>query len=287
VLKTAFLVWAVNRRAILADVWGMNSFLQMLPPELQSAPALLSGFLTLLGLILCTAGIKVARPMAAGLVGAATATLAACVLPPISGMSPWLAAIIGLAAGLLIGATGFRLVQGLLLALCLSVLACNAFFQWQTKNHPLPPSKPVALQFVPDSAGAKVFAKLPETFQTQIRTAYMQWEAIPLTLRQSVVVVGLGVAVFAAVVAWMAPRQTTWMMSATVGALMMLYGVFTLLHAYVPQYARRIPAEPLPRLVILVGVVAAGMLVQRLYFWPGKRQQGERAKDRPAELAPA
>jgi hypothetical protein len=58
-------------------------------------------------------------------------------------------------------------------------------------------------------------------------------------------------------------------------------------HAYLPQYAQRIPAEPMPRLVILTGVVAAGMLVQRLYFWPGKRQQRERAKDRAGELAPA
>jgi hypothetical protein len=265
----------------------MNSFLQILPPELQSTPGLICGFVTLLGLILCTAGVKVARPMAAALVGSATATFAACVLPPITGLDPWIAALIGLASGLLLGAAAFRIIQGFLLAVCLAVLASNAFYQWQIKDHPLPPVKAVTLHLAPGSAAAKIFDKLPATFQTNLQTAYTRWEAVPQTLRQSMFVVGVGVAIFAAVVAWMAPRQTTWMMSATVGALMMLYGIFTLLHAYLPQYAVRIPAAPMPRLVIVAGVIAAGMLVQRLYFWPGKREQRERAKDHPGELAAA
>ncbi len=265
----------------------MNSFLQILPPELQSAPALICGFLTLLGLILCTAGIRVARPMAAALVGSATATFAACVLPPTTGLDPWIAAITGLAAGLLLGAAAFRIIQGLLLALCLAVLASNAFYQWQVKVHPLPPTKAVILHLAPGSASAKIFDKLPAHFQTTLQTAYTHWEAIPQTLRQSMFVIGLGVAIFAAVVAWMAPRQTTWMMSATVGALLMLFGIFTLLHAYLPQYALRIPAAPLPRLVIVACVIAAGMLVQRLYFWPGRREQRERAKDQSGDLAAA
>jgi hypothetical protein len=265
----------------------MNSFLQILPPELQSTPGLICGFLTLLGLILCTAGIKVARPMAAALVGSAAATFGACILPPTFGLDPWIAAIIGLAAGLLIGATAFRLVQCVLLALCLSLLASNAFYQSQISARPLPPAKAITLHLASNSAAAKIFAKLPATVQTKVQTAYTQWHAIPMTLRQSMVVIGVGVAILAVVIAWMAPRQTTWMMSATVGAILMLFGVFTLLHAYLPQYAERIPAAPLPRLVILAGVIAAGMLVQRLYFWPGKRQGEERAKDRPGELAPA
>jgi hypothetical protein len=278
--------WVVNQRAILADVWVMNSFLQILPPELQTAPGLICGFLTLLGLILCTAGIKVARPMAAALVGSAMATFAACVLPPISGLDPWLAAIIGLATGLLLGAAAFRIIQGILLALCLAVLASNAFYQWQVTVHPLPPARAVTLHLAPGSPAAKIFDKLPAMFQTSLQTAYTHWEAIPQTLRQSMFVIGVGVAIFAAVVAWMAPRQTTWMMSATVGALMMLFGIFTLLQAYLPRLAIRIPAAPMPRLVIVAGVIAAGMLVQRLYFWPGRRER-ERAKDRPDGLAAA
>ena len=77
------------------------------------------------------------------------------------------------------------------------------------------------------------------------------------------------------------------MMSATFGASLMLWGVFTLLNGFFPQIAHRIPAEPAPRLIILASAIAVGMLVQRLYFWPGKREKQERAKDRPGELAPA
>jgi hypothetical protein len=132
-----------------------------------------------------------------------------------------------------------------------------------------------------------VFAALPLHVQTSLQIGYARWEMIPVSLRQSMVVIGLGVAVLAAFVAWIVPRQTTWLMSAAVGAGMLLYGVWTLLNAYLPAYARRIPAEMTTRLVILAAVVAAGMLVQRLYFWPGKREHQERAKDRPGELAPA
>ena len=254
---------------------GHELILQVLPPELQSAPGLICGFLTLLGLILCTAGIKVARPMAIALSGNATATLTACVLPPILGIGPWIAAVIGLAAGLLIAAATFRLVQSLVLALCLAFLASFAFLQWHIKDHPLPPTRTVTLQFAPNSAAAKVFVKLPDSFQSHLQTAYSLWQSIPLTLRQSMVVIGLGVGLLAAVIAWMAPRQSTWLMSAIAGAAIMLYGIFTLLHAYSPEIAQRIPPQTLPRLVILAGVVAAGMLVQRLYFWPGKRPQPE------------
>jgi hypothetical protein len=261
----------------------MSPILQILPPELQSAPALISGFLTLLGLVLCTAGIRVARPMAAALIGAAMATLAAFVLPPIAAIDPWIAAIIGLAAGLLLGAVAFRLVQSLLLALCLSLLASSAFFQWQVNLHPLPAQKPVAMALAQNSAAAKVYAKLPANVQSSLQTVYSHWQSIPSTLRQSLLVIALGVAIFAMVVSWAAPRSTTWMMSATFGALFMLWGIFALLNGYFPSMARRIPPQPLPRIVILVSAIALGLLIQRLYFWPKK----DRAKDRSGEPASA
>jgi hypothetical protein len=265
----------------------MNSFLQMLPPELQSTPGLMAGFLALLGLMLCTAGIKVARPLAAAVVGAAMATLAATVLPALMTADPWMSAIFGLALGLLIGAMAFRMMQGVMLALCFSVLSAGAFYQWQMAHSPPVAAKAVVLHWAPDSAAGKVYAALPEHMQTLVQIEFARWEAIPLTLRESMIVIGLGVAILAAFIAWIVPRQTTWLMSAAVGAGMLIYGVFTLLSAYLPDYAGRIPAEPQVRLVILGVVVAAGMLVQRLYFWPGKREKRERAKDRPGELAPA
>jgi hypothetical protein len=265
----------------------MTSFWQILPPELQSTPGLVAGFLTLLGLFLCTAGIKVARALAAALVGGALATLAAGMLPALMAVDPWTSAVIGLALGLLIGAMAFRLVQGVILALCLSVLAAGAFYQWQITHNPQPVTKAVVLHLAPESAAGKVYAALPVRMQTTVQMGFARWEAIPLTLRQSMIVMGLGVAILAAFVAWIVPRPTTWLMSAAVGALMLLYGVFTLISAYLPDYARRIPAEPQTRLAILGAVVAGGMLIQWLYFWPGKREKRERAKDRPGELAPA
>ena len=265
----------------------MNSFLQILPPELQGTPGLIAGFLALLGLILCTAGIKVARSMAAALVGAALATLAASALPALMAIDPWTSAVIGLALGLLIGALAFRMVQGAILALCLSVLASGAFFQWQVAHNPLPASRAAILHLAPDTPAGRVYATLPMHVQSSLQIGYAHWQAIPLTLRESMIVIGVGVAILAAFIAWIMPRPTTWLMSAAVGAVLLLYGGLTLITAYLPDYAGRIPSEPQTRLVILGVVVAGGMLVQRLYFWPGKREKQERAKDRPGELAPA
>jgi hypothetical protein len=260
----------------------MNLFWQVLPPELQSAPGLVAGFLTLLGLILCATGVKVARPLAAALTGGALATLAACALPGLLGMDALIAGIIGLAAGLVIGALAFRLMQGVLLALCLGILAAGTFYQWQSQRQPsIAPHAPAILQLAPGTTTAKVFAALPPNMQTNLQTAYARWEAIPLTLRQSMVVVGIGIAILAAAIAWVMPRPTTWAMSATVGALLLLCGIYTLLNAYLPAYAEKIPPEPQVRLLILASVVAAGMLVQRLFFWPGKK------KPQPADGEPA
>jgi hypothetical protein len=249
----------------------MNLLLQMFPPELQSAPGLFAGFLALLGLILCATGVKVARGLAAALTGAAMATLAACVLPGLTGLEAWLGGIIGLVVGLLLGAAAFRVMQGVLLALCLGILAAGTFYQWQAQ--PIPPGMthaPAVLQLTPGTTGARVFAALPPNLQTNLQAGYARWEAIPQSLRQSMVVVGIGMAILALAIAWAAPRPTTWAMSATVGALLLLLGINNLMIAYLPTYAQKIPTEPEARLVILAAVVAAGMLVQRLYFWPKK-----------------
>ena len=150
----------------------MNSLLQMLPPELQSTPALVAGFLALLGLILCTAGIKVARPLAAALVGGALAMLAATIMPASMSIDPWTSAIIGLALGLLIGALAFRMMQGVVLALGLSVLAAGAFYEWQVTHNPLPAAKAAVLHLAPNFPAGKVYAALPMHVQTTLQIGF-------------------------------------------------------------------------------------------------------------------
>lgn len=265
----------------------MTSFLHIFPPELPTTPGLWAGFVALLGLILCTAGIKIAKPLAAVLAGAALATFAASVLPALLKIDTVTAAGIGLAAGMLLGVTTFRLVQALVLALGLCVLASGAFFQWQVAHDPLPVANAVAFPLPPESSAGQVYAALPAHVQSTVRLGYAHWQTIPLTLRLSMLIVGLAAAILAVWVAWIMPRQTTWLMSAAVGGGLLLYGGLVLLTAYLPAFARQVPAEPRTRLVILLAIAAAGLLVQRFYFWPGQRQKRERANTRPGELAPA
>jgi hypothetical protein len=260
----------------------MNLVWQLLPPELQSAPGLLAGFLTLLGLILCATGVKVARPMAAALMGAAFATLAASVLPGLVQADPWIAALIGLVVGLVIGALAFRAMQGMILALCMGVVAGGIFYQWQTPEQPVKPVHQMVVQFAPGTTAATVWAALPANVRANFQMGYARWEAIPLSLRQSMIVVGLGAAILAAAIAWVAPRSTTWAVSATAGALMLLCGLYTLVNAYLPQYAQRMPTQPRVQLMLLGGVVLAGMVVQRVYFWPKKKKKDDETEGEPA-----
>src|SRR4051812_40906493 len=99
----------------------MNFLLNIMPPELHALPVLIAGFVALLGLVLWSAGIKVARPMAAAMLGAVLAAVAVWLLPTFTGLGQLPCAIIGLAAGLVIGALAFRALQGIILATSLGV----------------------------------------------------------------------------------------------------------------------------------------------------------------------
>jgi hypothetical protein len=129
----------------------MELLLTQLPPELRALPVLLAGFLALLGLVLWSAGVKAARPLAAGTLGAALAGLAAWLLPTFTGLGELPSGLLGLAAGLIIGATAFRALQGILLAACLGLAAAGAFYQWQVAHHApqTSPSPAAALPAIP------------------------------------------------------------------------------------------------------------------------------------------
>jgi len=264
----------------------MQPFANILPSEIQNAPVLVTGFIALLGLILWTAGVKVARPLGAALFGAGMAAVAACYLPVIAPIDPLLAALIGLGVGLLIGFTGFRAVQGMILAACLAFLAAGTFYQLQVANHPLAPAKNVPT-VDPHSTLGQVLAALPANIQITAKVMLARWDAIPLSLRQSMVVIAAGVAILAIFVSWMLPKFTTWLMSAVGGTGLILWGGLALLAAYLPQYQHMVPDDTTSRITIVVCMVAIGLTIQYFYFWPGRREKKERAKDRVGEVVPA
>jgi hypothetical protein len=79
------------------------------------------------------------------------------------------------------------------------------------------------------------------------------------------------VAILALAITWILPRYTTWLTTALAGAALVLLGGLALLRLYGPQYEHLLPAAPQTRMVALALFVLAGMLVQRLLFWPGKQ----------------
>ena len=246
----------------------MEFLLHQLPPELRALPVLAAGFLALLGLLLWSAGIKAARPLAAATLGAASAAIAVWLLPGLTGLGELPSGLIGLAAGLLIGALAFRVLQGVLLAICLGVAAGAAFYQWQVSHQPPQPhaaATAFAMPALPDTM------TLPQFVHQTLQTATTHWLAVPSTLRQSMIVLALAVAILALGIAWVLPRYTTWLTTAAAGTALVLLGSLALLRFYGLQYERLIPASFETRILALAVFVLAGMLVQRLFFWPGKQ----------------
>ena len=254
----------------------MESLLNQLPPELHALPVLLAGWLAILGLLLWSAGIKAARPLAAATLGATLAAVAAWLLPAFTGLAELPAGALGLAAGVIIGALAFHVLQGVLLATCLGVAAAGGFYSWQMAH--LPPNAPAAaLTSLPPDAHralpltpATTVVALADMARHTLQIAANQWNAIPSTLRQSMIAIALAVAILALAVAWILPRYTTWLTSAAGGAALLLLGALALLRLYGPQYERLIPASPQTRLAAVTVLVLLGMLVQRACFWPGK-----------------
>jgi zinc transporter ZupT len=221
------------------------------------------------------------------------AAITYCTLPGFVALDPITSAVLGLAVGILIGSMAFKAVQGIVLAVCLGLVAGGMFYHWQIAQNPekaasshVETSVPAALPTLPAVLPLD-HVTLPPAAQIAVQNNLARWSTIAPSLRQSMLVVGVGTAIMAIVVAWLFPKQTTWVMSAVAGVALLIYGGITLLETYVPGYRRYLPPQLGPRLIILAVLVAIGMLVQRLYFWPGRQQKREQAKDRPGELAAA
>lgn len=256
----------------------------MLPPEMQIAPVIVAGVSALLGLILWSAGIKVARTLMALFLGTALAGVGIWLLPQALGLNVISSGIIGLAIGVLIGAMAFRILQGLMLAGCLGVVACGAYYHVEgPKYYPkgtLSAQVRLAdlqvplkrLPATPPDGKIKLVASGPrEAMSHALQNASTQWQAIPSQLRLHMLAAGILAALLSLVVAWLMPRYITWMVTAVGGAGLLVCGAQLLLHLYVPQYRVWVPGSREAQWGLAAALVLGGMLMQRMLFWPGRR----------------
>ncbi len=95
----------------------------MLPPEAQSLLGGIAFLVAIVGLIVWAAGVKIARFSVAILLGAAGGTACAWLLPLVFGIAAVTGGLVGFVAGALAGAVGFRILQGVTLAVCLGIAA--------------------------------------------------------------------------------------------------------------------------------------------------------------------
>jgi hypothetical protein len=277
-----------------------HSIVTSITTLIHAPPILVAGLIALLGLLLWSAGVKVARPVAAALGGAAMAGVAWGVLPPFLGIPSEMAALIGLAAGVVIGAMGLRVLQGAVLAICLAIAASGGYYVWQAKRWaPVQPARTTAAPAPHAVQGASSAAQpltktffnsslppLPAELQQTADQFASRWQGIPTGLRQSMVVIAGGVMVLVMMLSWQAPRYTTWLVSAAAGTVLLLLGGMILLEIFSPRHSGMIPKAHV--LAAIAGAVTlTGMLVQRVFFWPGKREAEERRKDRSGETVPA
>ncbi len=274
----------------------------ILPPELQTVSVLLAGIVALLGLVLWSAGIKVARMMAAMLMGGIVACVGIWILPSAAGLAVATSGILGLAVGVMAGAVAFRFVQGAALALCLGAVVGAGYYQWQISHSPPPIHSTVAAQdlkidlkrFLPATpADAQAMMQgqgIKPALTRGIAQVQAWWMAVPIMLRQGVLILGGGVAIVAMAIAWAIPRHTTWVFTAAVGTLLLLVGAQTVVHAYGPQFEGWVPGSvggTWSRAGAVAIVFLMGLLMQRLLFWPGRRQRKEREKDHVGQVAAA
>jgi len=280
----------------------LSSFTDILPPELQTVSVALAGLLALIGVVLWSAGIRVARIILSAALGVILACVAIYILPSAAGLAIATSGILGLVFGVLIGAVGFRAIQAIAVGLCLGALVGASYYNWQIKHSP-PPITHNTVKAQDLKANLNLLPASPQAArdlaeQPRIKTALTQsvaqvkssWLAIPLMVRQSVLILSLGVAIVSLAIAWIIPRYTTWLLTTSLGTALLLLGAQTLIHTYFPQYQPWVPGATGPlntRIIAVAAVFLIGLLIQRLLFWPGRRQKKERQKDHLPQVATA
>jgi hypothetical protein len=265
-----------------------GSFIDILPPEAQSLLGGIALIVALVGLIVWAAGVKIARFSVAVLLGAAAAAIGTWLLPKFLGVAPITGALVGFAGGAITGAIGFRLLQGLTLALCLGLAVGGMYYRW----HILPTlaiTPPTALTTATAPIGDDLIhldalpAVLPGTstlpatrsahlspLVSLVQSAIDRWSAIPPLHQKRLLIVSIGSAAIALLIAFGFARRTTWFTSALLGALLLMAGINALVYVYAPQYETQLPAQAKYRYLVLTILTLLGMGVQRRFFWPGK-----------------
>jgi hypothetical protein len=269
-------------------------YLEILPPELQSFYGVMAAGLLVIGLFVWGAGIRLARPAVAVLVGLAAAALAVWGLPGPTGIAPITAGIIGFVAGLLAGAVTFRFVQAFLLAACLALVVSGVYYR--TNILPFRAATPgqaasanVAakdllirterLDAAPDRTKATTLdaVTMVETARAVgnhlQQAAVTEWQALSTAQQQRLGILAGLAALAGLLIALFFPRQTTWISTAALGTLMVTAAGLALLQVYGRQYVANLPTKPAAILGILGGIFLAGLLVQRLVFWPTKKKR--------------
>ncbi len=108
----------------------------------------------------------------------------------------------------------------------------------------------------------------PSFFASLVQSLADRWGAIPAVHQKRILIVGIGTAAVALLVAFGFARQTTWVTTALLGSLMLMAGVHALVHVYGPQYEFWGFSRAGFRYLMLGVLTVAGMGVQRRFFWP-------------------
>ena len=271
------------------------------------------------GIVVWAAGVKIARFSVAILLGLAVAALGAWLLPRFVDITMVTGGILGFVIGALTGAMAFRLLQGLILALCLGLAVGGIYYRWHittelaasptTAQVPAsdlliptdrlaastPPTTPTtphssaahatpsahaAPATAPAKAASHSFANDASLFS---RSLLDHWNAIPPGHQKRLLFGSIGAAAIALLIAFGFPRITTWVISALIGALMILAGAHALLHVYAPQYESFLPLTTRMRYLTLGVLVLIGMGIQHRFF-PRRKSKARAAP--PADAAP-
>ncbi len=290
-----------------------GSFIDILPPEAQQVLGGISVLVIASGIVVWAAGVKIARFSVAILLGLAVAALGAWLMPRFVDVTIITGGILGFVIGALTGAMAFRLLQGLILALCLGVAVGGIYYRWHVTTEmvasPTTAQVPASDLLIPtDRLAASTPPATPRTSAAHTtpgapatapakaethslandaslfaRSVLEHWNAIPPVHQKRLLIGSIGAAAIALLIAFGFPRVTTWVVSALIGALMILAGAHALVHVYAPQYESSLPLTTRMRYLTLAILMLIGMGIQYRFL---RRRKSKAKAAPPANAAP-
>ncbi|HUO10924.1 MAG TPA: hypothetical protein VM008_21660 [Phycisphaerae bacterium] len=291
-----------------------GSFIDILPPEAQQVLGGISVLVIASGIVVWAAGVKIARFTVAVMLGLGAAALGAWLMPMVAGVTVVTGGLVGFVIGALAGAIGFRLLQGLILATCLGLAIGGIYYRWHiapevsgaggsgasagdvhvsdlmiptdrlgggAQTRPGHESKAGAKSGTSTESWSDIAAKAGQSLVDH-------WNAIPQVHQRRMLIVSIGAAAVALLIAFGFPRATTWVITAAIGALMIMSGLHALLHVYGPQYEAYLPTTMRARYLTLGILALVGMGVQyRFHLWKGSQKKRVAPPEPQGEVAAA